>query len=71
MPLLWHVWYKDTVQLSDGVGNKRGVLIYHINFNVCMYVNQILASDCLIMLEYRIVKTTEYSISISILDTHS
>ncbi len=22
--------YKDTVQVSDGFGNKRGVLIYHI-----------------------------------------
>ncbi len=30
MPLLWHVWYKDTVQVSDGFGNKRGLLIYHI-----------------------------------------
>ncbi len=29
-PLLWHVWYKDTVQVSDGFGNKRGVLIYYI-----------------------------------------
>ncbi len=37
IPLLWHVWYKDTVQVSDGFVNKRGVLIYHIKLQ-CMHV---------------------------------
>ncbi len=75
MPLLWHVWYKDTVQVSDGFGSKRGVLIYHIklqrksNFGACL-LGLRGRGDCLIMLEYRIIKTTEYSIRISILDTH-
>ncbi len=79
MPLLWHVWYKDTVQVSDGFGNKQGVLIYHIKLqlmHVCKLIFGISLlcagrrGDCSIMLEYQIIKSTEYTIRISILDTH-
>ncbi len=70
--------YKDTVQVSDGFGNKHGVLIYHIklqrksNFGAGLLGLRVGGGGGLysIMLEYRIMKTTKYSIRISILDTH-
>ncbi len=66
--------YKDTVQVSDGFGNKRGVLIYHIKLqhksNFGAGLLGLRGGLCTIMLEYRIMKTTKYLIRISILDTH-
>ncbi len=61
MPLFCLLWYKDTVQVSDGFGNKRDVLIYHIKLQQNSNFGAGLlglrgGGDCSIMLEYRIIK---------------